>query len=29
MKKLAEQVLQKNINNNGKVNRILIIPKQY
>ena len=29
MKKLAEQVLQKNINNNGKVNRILIITKQY
>ena len=24
-----EQVLQKNINNNGKVNRILIITKQY
>ena len=29
MKKLVEQVLQKNINNNVKVNRILIITKQY
>ena len=29
MKKLVEQVLQENINNNVKVNRILIITKQY
>ena len=29
MKKLVEQVLQENINNNVKVNSILIITKQY
>ena len=29
MKKLVEQVLQENINNNVKINRILIITKQY